>query len=192
MERNGNPIPSTIWTYTQVSVCISCMGPEWLWILQSKKNKQWSGTVTIRSHIHRPQIQQNGVNQCCVLPPTLLSMMFSAMITYAFQDYDDGFPINRFDGRLHNRRRIWAKSKMQTEMVDELLYADGMAKNATTQSYGSSFTSLLQLWSFNQHKKIRFCTSQHLESPTRGPLVLYRSPECWGNVKTSGYWGKEA
>ena len=26
---------------------------------------------------------------------------------------------------------------------------------------------------------------------TRGPLVLYRSPECWGYVKISGYWGKE-
>ena len=24
---------------------------------------------------------------------------------------------------------------------------------------------------------------------TRGPLVLYRSPECWGYVKISGYWG---
>ena len=26
---------------------------------------------------------------------------------------------------------------------------------------------------------------------TRGPLVLYRSPEWWGYVKFSGYWGKE-
>ena len=26
---------------------------------------------------------------------------------------------------------------------------------------------------------------------TRGPLVLYRSPECWGYVKISGYWGKQ-
>ena len=26
---------------------------------------------------------------------------------------------------------------------------------------------------------------------TRGPLVLYCSPECWGYVKISGYWGKE-
>ena len=23
------------------------------------------------------------------------------------------------------------------------------------------------------------------------PLALYRSPECWGYVKISGYWGKE-
>ena len=26
---------------------------------------------------------------------------------------------------------------------------------------------------------------------TRGPLVLYRSPDCWGYVKISGYWGKD-
>ena len=26
---------------------------------------------------------------------------------------------------------------------------------------------------------------------TRGPVVLYRSPECWGYVKISGYRGKE-
>ena len=26
---------------------------------------------------------------------------------------------------------------------------------------------------------------------TRGPLVLYRSPECWGYIKISGYWRKE-
>ena len=26
---------------------------------------------------------------------------------------------------------------------------------------------------------------------TRGPLVLYHSPKCWGYVKISGYWGKE-
>ena len=25
---------------------------------------------------------------------------------------------------------------------------------------------------------------------TRGPLVLYRSPDCWGYVKINSYWGK--
>ena len=35
----------------------------------------------------------NGVKQGCVLAPTLFSMMFSAMLTDAFQDVDAGFPI---------------------------------------------------------------------------------------------------
>ena len=29
------------------------------------------------------------------------------------------------------------------------------------------------------------------EKKTRGPLVLYRSPDSWGCVKISGYWGKK-
>ena len=48
----------------------------------------------------------NGVVQDCVLAPALFSMMFSAMITDACQDCDDGFPIRyRFAGMLLNLRR---------------------------------------------------------------------------------------
>ena len=35
----------------------------------------------------------DGVKQCCVMAPTLFSMMFSAMLMNAFQDSDTGFPI---------------------------------------------------------------------------------------------------
>ena len=42
----------------------------------------------------------NGVKQGCVMAQTLFSMMFSAMLTDAFQDVDAGFPIRyRFDGK---------------------------------------------------------------------------------------------
>ena len=45
----------------------------------------------------------NGVKQGCVLASTLFSMMFSAMLTDAFQDGDNGIPIRyRFDGELFN------------------------------------------------------------------------------------------
>ena len=71
----------------------------------------------------------NGVKQGCVMAPTLFSMMFSAMLTDAFQDVDAGFPIRyRFDGKLLNRRRLQAKSKVQTDVVDKLLYADDLAE----------------------------------------------------------------
>ena len=73
----------------------------------------------------------NGVKQGCVLAPTLFSMMFSAMLTAAFQDGDNGIPIRyRFDGKL---RRLQAKSKVQTEVLDEFLFADDMAKGAPTE-----------------------------------------------------------
>ena len=51
------------------------------------------------------------------------------MLTDAFQDGDNGKPIRyRFDGKLFNLRRLQAKSKFQTEVLDEFLFADDMAK----------------------------------------------------------------
>ena len=62
------------------------------------------------------------------------SMMFSAMLTDAFQDVDAGFPIRyRFDGKLLNLRRLQAKSKVQTDVVDKLLYADDLAENTKSE-----------------------------------------------------------
>ena len=76
----------------------------------------------------------NGVKQGCVLASTLFSMMFSAMLPDAFQEGDNGIPIRyRFDGKLFNLRRLQAKSKEQTEVLDEFLFADDMAKGAPTE-----------------------------------------------------------
>ena len=76
----------------------------------------------------------NGVKQGCVLASTVFSMMFSAMLTDAFQDGDRGILIRYcFDGKLFNLRRLQAKSKVQTEVLDEFLFADDMAKGAPTE-----------------------------------------------------------
>ena len=76
----------------------------------------------------------NGVKQGCIMAPTLFSMMFSAMLTDAFQYVDAGFPIRyRFDGKLLNLFRLQAKSKVQTDVVDKLLYADDLAENAKSE-----------------------------------------------------------
>ena len=73
----------------------------------------------------------NGVQQGGVLTSTLFSMMFSAMLTDAFQDVDNSITIwYRFDGKLFNLRRLQTKSKVQTEVLDEFLFADDMAKGA--------------------------------------------------------------
>ena len=88
----------------------------------------------------------NGVKQGCVLASTLFSMFF-AMLTDAFQDGDKGTSIRyRFDGKLFNLRRLQAKSKVQTEVLDEFLFADDMAKGAPTEEkmqkgFGSSIYS---------------------------------------------------
>ena len=76
----------------------------------------------------------NGVKQGCVLASTLFSMMFSAMLTDAFQYGENGIPIRyRFDGTLFNLRRLQAKSKVQIEVLDEFVFADYMAKGAPTE-----------------------------------------------------------
>ena len=68
------------------------------------------------------------------MAPALFSMMFSAMLTDAFQDVDGGFLVRyRFDGNLLNLRRLQAESKVQTGVVDKLLFADDLAENAKSQ-----------------------------------------------------------
>ena len=63
----------------------------------------------------------NGVKLGDVLAPTLFSMMFTAMLTDAFQYCDAGFPIRyHFNGKLFNLRRLQSKSKVQTDVLDEL------------------------------------------------------------------------
>ena len=62
-------------------------------------------------------------------------MMFSAMLTDAFQDCEAGFSIRyRFDGKLFNLRRLKVKSKVQTNMLDKVLYADDMEENSKTET----------------------------------------------------------
>ena len=88
----------------------------------------------------------NGVKQSCAMASKLFSMMFSAMLMDAFQHGDTGFSIRyRFDGNIFNLRRLQAKTKVQTDVLDELLYADDMDKNASSEakmqkSHGSSLT----------------------------------------------------
>ena len=77
----------------------------------------------------------NAVTQGYALASLLFSILFSAMLTDAFQDADNGIhvPIGyRFDGKFFNLRRLQAKSKVQTEVLDECLFADDMAKGSPT------------------------------------------------------------
>ena len=76
----------------------------------------------------------NGVKQDCVLALTLFSMMFSVMFTDTFHFGGNGIPIRYlFDENLFNIRKLQAKSKVQTEVLDEFLFVDDMAKGAPTE-----------------------------------------------------------
>ena len=120
----------------------------------------------------------NGVKQGCVMAPTLFSMMFSAMLTDAFQDVD-GFPIRyRFDGKLLNLRRLQAKSKVQTDVVDKLLYADDLAENAKSEEKMQGAVDRMSKACDNfqltiSTKRLRQYTSQHMGSRTANQPSLW-------------------
>ena len=89
----------------------------------------------VQNEFSEPVEVTNGVKQGCVMAPTLFSMMFSAMLMDAFQDSDTGFSIRYcFDGNIFNHRRLQVKTKVQTDVLDELLYADNMDKNASSEA----------------------------------------------------------
>ena len=76
----------------------------------------------------------NGVKQGCVLAPTLFSMMFSAMLTDAFRDYEPGINIKfRTDGKLFNPRRLQAVTKVKETVLRDFLFADDCALNASDE-----------------------------------------------------------
>ena len=77
----------------------------------------------------------NRFKQVCVMAPTLFIIMFSAMLIDTFQDSDTDFPIRyRFDGNIFNPRKLQAKNKVQTDVLDELLYADDIGKNSNSEA----------------------------------------------------------
>src|ERR1700754_5109922 len=78
-----------------------------------------------------PFLVTNGVKQGCVLAPTLFSLMFSAMLTDAFQDDAPGIDIKyRTDGKLFNLRRLQAKTLVHIARLRDFLFADDCALNA--------------------------------------------------------------
>ena len=116
---------------------------------------------------------KNGVKQGCVLASTLFSMIVTAMLTDAFQDDDNDIPIRyRFDGKLFNLRRLQAKSKVQTEVLDEFLFADDMAKDSPTEekmqnAWIKYLIHVTAMISQSASRRLRWYISQHLESLTR-------------------------
>ena len=78
----------------------------------------------------------NGVKQGCVLAPTLFSMMFSAMLTDAFNaEEDGGIPLRyRVDGELFKLSRLRAEKKVSKAYVRDMLFADDCALAAQTHS----------------------------------------------------------
>ena len=130
-------------TFVDLTKAFDTVSRDWLWKIMAKFGCQPRYIAMVRQFhdgMHA-RVQNNGeysepfpvtygVKQGCVMAPTLFSLMFSAMLTDAFQDVDAGFQIRyRFDGKLLDLRRLQAKSMVQTNVVDKLLYADDLVEN---------------------------------------------------------------
>ena len=95
--------------------------------------------------------------------------MFSAILADAFQDCDDCFPIRyHINGNLFNLQ-LESKSKIQTDVLDVLVYADCVAKNVLTEKMQETVDRVSQVcqnYDLTTRKtNNRVGYSQHLESP---------------------------
>ena len=86
------------------------------------------GTVNYNGATSEPFDIHSGVKQGCVLAPTLFSIFFSMMLSYAFNTSTEGvFLHTRADGKLFNLARLRAKTKVRHVVIREMLFADDAA-----------------------------------------------------------------
>ena len=71
---------------------------------------------------------ENGTKQGCVLAPLLFALYFAVMLKHALEEKCYGMPVSfRASGGLFNIRRFTAKTKLTTELICDLLFADDCA-----------------------------------------------------------------
>ena len=111
----------------------------------------------------------NGVKQGCVLAPTLFSLMFSAMLTDAFREEDVGVSLRyRTDGKLFNLRRLQAKTKVMTDSIRDLLFADDCALNAVSEADMQRSVDMLSSACINFGLTISTKKTEVLHQPASG------------------------
>lgn len=77
----------------------------------------------------------NGVKQCCLLAPTLFSMVFTVVLSDAFSNDGIGVRIRyRTDGKLFNLRWLQAKTKVDEDTVRKLPFTDDCALSAESEA----------------------------------------------------------
>ncbi|VDL88196.1 unnamed protein product, partial [Schistocephalus solidus] len=90
--------------------------------------------VTDNGTVSDPFTVTNGVKQGCVLAPTVLSLVFYAMLMDTRRDEQPGIRIAyRTDGHLLNSRCMQSSTHVATTTVHVLLFADDCSFNTVTE-----------------------------------------------------------
>ena len=119
---------------------------------------------------------------------------------HAFQEGDNDIPIRyRFDGKLFNLRRLQAKSKVQTEVLDEFLFADDMAKGAPTEEKMQKGVDQASDSCDSYDLTISIKKTEVVYQPAPGkpykePTITVKGKRlqvclCWGFTAQSTQWG---
>ena len=113
----------------------------------------------------------NGVKQDCVMAPTLFTMMFSAMLIswMLFRTVTLVFQSGTVLMAIYSTLKT--KTKLQTDVLDELLYAGDMDKNASSETKMQRAMDQVSQSCDNYDltistKRHRLYINQHLENRT--------------------------
>ena len=106
--------------------------------------------VTVGGEVSESFNVTDGVNQGCVLAPTLFSIFLSAMLDEAFRDMGDGVYIqSRQSADLFNVAHFRAKTKTTRILTRELLFADDSALVAHSAEEMQKIVSSMRQRSFS-------------------------------------------
>ena len=99
------------------------------------------GTVQFSDSSSEPFGIRSGVNQGCVLAPTLFGIFFGLLLKHAFDITTEGIYLRtRSDGRLFNLARLRAKTKARKVIIRDMLFADDAAVATHTHEELQSLT----------------------------------------------------
>ena len=136
----------------------------------------------------------NGVNQGCVLAPTLFSLLFAQMLSAALSQTEAGVKIHyRTDGDFFNLRRLKSYTKVTRAIVRDFLFADDCALAAHSevdlQELADCFATAAKSFGLTVSIKKTEVLRQLAPNTARPPPNITMDGNALKNVDTFKYLG---
>ncbi|VDL88120.1 unnamed protein product [Schistocephalus solidus] len=157
---------------------------EWFTHMLRQLHDGMTARVTDNGTVSEAFAVTNGVNQGCVLAPTLFIPMFSAMLMDAYLDKQPRIRLAyRTDGHLLNSWRMQAITRVSTATFHDLFFADDCALNTVTEEGHAKEYGLLHRRLRRFGLTIRTAKSVNVHQPP--PSAEYNAPESMSTVLNS-------